>query len=308
MMRRPILLLALWAGMGGAISMLDFFTGPYFQFSYLFVIPVGLASWYTGRTFAVVLAVVLPSLQCLYFLSPWKSALGAASIVVNLAMQYSALIAIAELVHRISRHRQFRIQVLESLPVGMWVVDKKGRLVHTNPEGMAIWSGNPKPGPEERAGPKVWKHGSDTQIVPDERPVLRVLAHGVSLKNAVLDIETHDGSKRVISSSAAPLLDQKGRVQGAVVVNQDITEAKRLEKEREDLIRSLEEARRNIKILSGLLPICASCKRIRDDHGAWEQMEEYIHSHSEAEFSHGICPDCMQRLYPNYTSAINPEA
>ncbi len=65
-------------------------------------------------------------------------------------------------------------------------------------------------------------------------------------------------------------------------------------------INQLERALREIKTLRGLLPICASCKKIRDDKGYWTQIEEYIMTHSEAEFTHGICPDCMRKLYPNY--------
>lgn len=59
-------------------------------------------------------------------------------------------------------------------------------------------------------------------------------------------------------------------------------------------------ARTRLKILSGLLPICASCKKIRDDKGYWNQIEAYIAEHSKAEFSHSICPECSQKLYPEY--------
>jgi hypothetical protein len=62
----------------------------------------------------------------------------------------------------------------------------------------------------------------------------------------------------------------------------------------------LKTALSQVKTLSGFLPICASCKKIRDDNGYWNQIESYIRNHSEAEFSHGICPDCAQKLYPNY--------
>jgi hypothetical protein len=62
--------------------------------------------------------------------------------------------------------------------------------------------------------------------------------------------------------------------------------------------RELEEALDKVKILSGYLPICASCKKIRDDKGYWNQIEMYIRDHSEAEFSHGICPECAKKLYP----------
>jgi hypothetical protein len=74
----------------------------------------------------------------------------------------------------------------------------------------------------------------------------------------------------------------------------------RLEARVQERTRELEESLANIKQLSGLLPICASCKKIRDDKGYWQQVEGYITEHSEAKFSHGICPDCMKKLYPEY--------
>jgi hypothetical protein len=69
-----------------------------------------------------------------------------------------------------------------------------------------------------------------------------------------------------------------------------------LAKERETA-QALRDALSQIKTLSGLIPICASCKKIRDDKGYWNQLEAFIQEHSEAEFSHGICPDCMKKLY-----------
>jgi hypothetical protein len=54
----------------------------------------------------------------------------------------------------------------------------------------------------------------------------------------------------------------------------------------------------HVKTLTGMLPICTSCKKIRDDHGCWTQLEMYIHEHSEAEFSHGLCPECVKKFYP----------
>jgi PAS domain S-box-containing protein len=80
----------------------------------------------------------------------------------------------------------------------------------------------------------------------------------------------------------------------------DITERKQAEKAREKLIHELQEAFTKVKTLSGLLPICASCKKVRDDKGYWNQIETYIRDRSEAEFSHGICPECMKKLYPNF--------
>lgn len=78
----------------------------------------------------------------------------------------------------------------------------------------------------------------------------------------------------------------------------DVTKRRRREAEREELIAQLQDALAEIKTLSGLLPICANCKKIRDDKGYWQQIEEYIGDHSDAKFSHSICPECMAKLYP----------
>jgi hypothetical protein len=74
---------------------------------------------------------------------------------------------------------------------------------------------------------------------------------------------------------------------------------KQADKEKSEVIAELQKALKKVKTLSGFLPICASCKKIRDDKGYWNQIEVYISEHSEAEFSHGICPECAQKLYPD---------
>ncbi len=84
-----------------------------------------------------------------------------------------------------------------------------------------------------------------------------------------------------------------------VGVHQDITAQVLLQKEREDLIIKLEKALADVKTLRGMLPICSSCKKIRDDQGYWNRIEDYFHRHSLAQFSHSICPDCAKRLYPD---------
>lgn len=107
-----------------------------------------------------------------------------------------------------------------------------------------------------------------------------------------------DGEVRWLEMSATRIeYGGKPAIQGVVV---DITERKRAEEERERLIGELQEALSKVRQLSGLLPICASCKKIRDDKGYWHQVEEYVRDHSEADFSHSICPDCAKRLYPEY--------
>ena len=77
-------------------------------------------------------------------------------------------------------------------------------------------------------------------------------------------------------------------------------EKQRHQQELEKLVAKLQEALATIKTLHGILPICSSCKKIRDDKGSWTQIEAYISEHTDAEFSHGICSECAEKLYPDY--------
>ena len=85
---------------------------------------------------------------------------------------------------------------------------------------------------------------------------------------------------------------------------EDINNRKHLEQERENLINDLQNALAEIKELRGFLPICANCKKIRDDKGYWQQVEQYIQDRTDARFSHSICPDCMKKLYPDIADEI----
>ena len=105
-----------------------------------------------------------------------------------------------------------------------------------------------------------------------------------------------DGSAAVLDLTAAliPLAAESV----ILVTLRDASDRIRAEQEREKLIRELEDALEKIKSLRGLLPICAHCKKIRDDRGYWAQVETYVEAHSLAEFSHGICPECVRKYYP----------
>ena len=83
---------------------------------------------------------------------------------------------------------------------------------------------------------------------------------------------------------------------------------KQTDEEKSKVIKELQAALERVKTLSGMLPICSSCKKIRDDQGYWNQIEAYIAKHSEAEFSHGICPECARKLYPEYFHENLPSA
>ncbi len=123
---------------------------------------------------------------------------------------------------------------------------------------------------------------------------------------ALLDgkVHTNEVDNRALRGDfmvkATPLLDEAGEIWAVVCVSRDVTAYKKLLREREQLIDDLKKALAEVRTLSGLLPICCSCKRIREDNGYWQQIEQYIESRSDAEFSHGLCPDCAEELYPKY--------
>ena len=104
---------------------------------------------------------------------------------------------------------------------------------------------------------------------------------------------TVKGVKHYFDLLVEPLRDLTGRLLGLLSSAVETTYLK------ETIIR-LQNALNDVQRLKGLLPICASCKRIKDERGAWQLLEVYLQSHSEAKFTHGVCPDCLQKLYPDH--------
>ncbi len=122
----------------------------------------------------------------------------------------------------------------------------------------------------------------------------KVIGH-VSIDNAM--------SKKPITADTCEILRLFGSAIGY------LCSRKRVENDLYETVHKLEEALHRIKTLRGLVPICCVCKKIRDDHGYWQKIEEFIQEHSEAEFSHGICPDCAKELYPDlYAKAQREKA
>ena len=119
-------------------------------------------------------------------------------------------------------------------------------------------------------------------------------------RTLLLELKCKDGTTVWTEIKITTLRDSDGQPIEFIGVTRDITERKRIEEEREQLVRDLQKALSEVKTLKGIFPICASCKKIRDDKGYWTQIEAYIRDHSEAEFSHGICPDCKKKLYGDF--------
>ena len=115
-----------------------------------------------------------------------------------------------------------------------------------------------------------------------------------------IDCGETKGSWRFYEMWLEKLYDSKGYFGGKLVILHDVTNRKAMEESQTLLIKELKEALTQIKTLEGLIPICANCKKVRDDQGYWQEVEGYVMEHSHAEFSHSICPTCAQKLYPDY--------
>ena len=114
-------------------------------------------------------------------------------------------------------------------------------------------------------------------------------------------LQCKDGSyKWILNRGRIISWTEDGKPLRVVGTHTDINARKEAEIENHRLLIELREALGHVKQLGGLLPICSSCKKIRDDKGYWNQIESYIRDHSEVEFSHSICPDCAKRLYPDF--------
>ncbi|HPG39837.1 MAG TPA: histidine kinase N-terminal 7TM domain-containing protein [bacterium] len=182
-----------------------------------------------------------------------------------------------------------RNNIVDSMNNGIIVFDNKDRIVDLNPamRGFLSHQQNNWIGQSRSELPESWENAiAGLQDKPDDHYDIIVQKVG---QNTYFDVQL------------ITLRNQKQLVVGKLFLFHDISKRKNLELEREKLITELQDALAQVKNLSGLLPICANCKKIRDDQGNWHSVESYVTKHSEAKFSHGICPDCRAKLYPDYT-------
>lgn len=178
----------------------------------------------------------------------------------------------------------------------IWETDEAGNYIYASGRVKDVLGYQP----EELIGKSLF----DLMAVGEAERIKRLYDKFAADKKPLVDLENWNLTKRgeeiCLLTNGVPIFDDEKNLIGYRGVHKDITKRKLVEKEREDLIKKLKEALDKIKTLRGLIPICSECKKIRDDQGYWSQVETYIEHHSEAEFSHGICPECMKKLYPKY--------
>jgi len=193
--------------------------------------------------------------------------------------------------------------ITSSLAEGIYVIDKNGVFSFMNKEAENLigWTFEEL---RDKSVHDLIHHKSNCTPSPiDDCKIIGVINTGDKYSSTEEYFTRKDGSDFQISVIASPVYEN-GEIVSVVAAFIDITDRKQLEKDKEELIQKLQLSLETIKTLQGILPICSSCKKIRDDNNRWTNIEDYISIHSEVDFSHGICPDCIQEHYPEFYDEI----
>ena len=214
-------------------------------------------------------------------------------IIHNDRMLYSIIHDVTEqkrMENKIMLERQFSESLINSLPGVMYVFDQLGQFKRWNKnfEIVTGYSSNQisNMNPIDFIAPK------------DQESARKMIATVFKEGSASFEAELSSISGKNIPYLLTGYKFTQSGLKYLMGVGLDISDRVAIEKDKENLIVKLREALSQVKLLSGFLPICASCKKIRDDKGYWNQIESYIKERSEVEFSHSICPECAKKLYP----------
>jgi PAS domain S-box-containing protein len=184
---------------------------------------------------------------------------------------------------------QFLAAIVDSSVDAIYGKSLEGHIVSWNPAAELLFGYSA----EEIIG------RSYAQLIPEHRrSEMMDIQAGIRRGDIFGEMETerlHKGGRIIpVAVTVSPVRNTTGEIIGASSITRDVSRQKQAEYERQQLIEGLQAAGRQVQSLSGLLPICATCKRIRDDKGYWQQVEAYITQHSAATFSHSICPACAE--------------
>lgn len=182
----------------------------------------------------------------------------------------------------------------DNAPCGYHSVDAEGLIVRMNDTELQ-WLGYAR---EDVIGRKyIAELMTPGDAEGSAMRMSQLLANG-SLNDLELNYVRRDGSILPVLTSTTCVRDAQGRFVMTRTVVTDISELRRAQDETVKAVADLAEALASVKTLTGLLPICSMCKSVRDDQGYWATVEQYVSRHTEAQFSHGVCPDCFPKMFP----------
>lgn len=225
--------------------------------------------------------------------SIWVRAIGKADVEEGKVVRIAGVFQ--DLTERRETEKKARMlaHAVEQSPISILITDARGDIEYANAKTFQLTGY----APAELLGrnPRLLKSGDKPPAFYQE--LWATLTAGRSWQGEFRN-RRKNGECYLESALISPLFDPSGQITHYVAVKEDVTEKKRLEADRETLFLSLKEALDNVKTLRGLLPICAGCKKIRDEEGYWSQLESYFSLHSDLNFTHGLCPDCAKAYFP----------
>ena len=261
----------------------------------LFGLAVMISSWRGGRRVGLITTILASLVGMLLFVHPFPEptagSLQNETLVALFAAEGCGISFLAGQLHAERSRAQQEAQdatrarneisdLIESIPDGFQAFNRDFRLTFMNRAAASMLARSA----EELLRKTIWDQ------FPSLDSAVEQLLRRVMLARAAGSRETYYAPyARWFSFHVNPFRA------GISVLFRDISERKNAESERERLVRELQAALSQVRTLRGLIPICAWCKKIRNDQGYWEQLELYIKGHSEADFTHGMCPDCARK-------------
>jgi len=188
-------------------------------------------------------------------------------------------------------------RLFESAKDGILILDAEtGKIIDANPFLLRILDYSQ----EEMIGKELWEIGPFKDIVANQKSFHK-LQHQEYVHFEHLLLQNKSGvTIHVEFVSNFYCMNERKVIQCNI---RDISQRKWLEEDKQKLVRILQESLAQVKELKGLLPICANCKKIRNDKGYWQVVEGYIGEHTDATFTHGMCPECMTIFYPDFVQS-----
>jgi PAS domain S-box-containing protein len=183
--------------------------------------------------------------------------------------------------------------IIETEPECVKLLSRDGRLLQMNRAGLEMIQAGSF---DDVRGKSVYG-----LITPEYRQAFAALTERVfSGESGMMEFEAIGlkGERVRLETHAVPLRNTNGDIYASLGITRNVTKRWLAEREQEKLISKLQDALASVKTLKGLLPVCAWCKKVRDDRGYWDKLENYIRQHSDADFTHGICPECLKKEDP----------
>lgn len=191
--------------------------------------------------------------------------------------------------------------IMKHMPVMFYIKDKKHRFIIANDAVAKHVGAKSTQRIIGKTDYDLYPRKMADEFMTEEKNVMSSGEPLIDKRDMILSPD--NGNRKWIMSTKIPLRSQEGSIIGIIGISHDVSAVKKLDDDKTAVIEALKKAIGEIRTLSGLLPICASCKKIRDDDGYWHKLELYLHDKTHAELTHGLCPDCAHHTVEEFRNS-----